>query len=138
MKREWSADELAEHWFLRPEEKALLGNKSGATRLGFSVLLKFFQHEGRFPRQRQEVPHVIVKYLARHIGVVASEWDGYAWQGRTTDYHRAQIREFLGFREATVEDATSLSEWLIEHVLAKDQSPDHIASEITNRCRPWW
>jgi hypothetical protein len=43
MKRDWSADELAEHWTLLPSEQALLSNKSGATRLGFAVLLKFFQ-----------------------------------------------------------------------------------------------
>ena len=135
MKREWNADELAEQWSLRPEEKALLGNKNGATRLGFAVLLKYFQHEGRFPRQRQEVPHVIIRYLARHIGVAISEWSDYLWQRRTLEYHRAQIREFLGFGEATVEDSNSLSNWLVGHILAKDQNPDHIASEIINRRR---
>ena len=49
MKRDWNADELVEHWTLPPGEKALLANKTGPTRLGFAVLLKFFQHEGRFP-----------------------------------------------------------------------------------------
>ncbi len=49
MKHDWNADELLEHWTLLPGEKRLLANKSGATRLGFAALLKFFQHEGRFP-----------------------------------------------------------------------------------------
>ena len=31
-------------------DRALLGNKTGATRLGFAVLLKMFQAEGRFPQ----------------------------------------------------------------------------------------
>ena len=56
MKRDWNADELIEHWTLLPGEKPLLANKTGPTRLGFAVLLKFFQHEGCFPRQPQEVP----------------------------------------------------------------------------------
>lgn len=135
MKREWNADELAEHWSLRPAEKDLLGNKNGATRLGFAVLLKFFQHEGRFPKHRQEAPLTVVKYVARYVGVPPATWSEYDLESRAAKYHRAQIREFLGFREATVEDAESLSDWLVEHVLAKDQNPDHIASEIANRCR---
>jgi hypothetical protein len=43
MKRDSSADELVAQWTLLPNELALLGNKTGATRLGFAVLLKFFQ-----------------------------------------------------------------------------------------------
>jgi hypothetical protein len=43
MKRQWETEELIEHWTLHVEELALLGNKSGATRRGFAVLLKFFQ-----------------------------------------------------------------------------------------------
>ena len=65
MNRDWNADELAEHWTLLPDEKRLLANKSGPTRLGFAVLLKFFQHEGRFPRQRQDVPGVAIERVAR-------------------------------------------------------------------------
>src|ERR1035441_3423791 len=33
-------DELAQHWTLSPDECELLGNKAGATRLNFAVLLK--------------------------------------------------------------------------------------------------
>jgi hypothetical protein len=33
MKRDWEADELAEHWTLLPSERDLLANKSGATRV---------------------------------------------------------------------------------------------------------
>jgi hypothetical protein len=39
MKRQWTRDELAEHWALTPKELELLANKTGATRLGFAVLL---------------------------------------------------------------------------------------------------
>ena len=49
MQRDWPADELAEQWILLPGERELLANKTGATRLGFAVLLKFFQCEARFP-----------------------------------------------------------------------------------------
>ena len=69
MKRDWTADELIEHWTLLPGEKRLLANKSGATRLGFAVLLKFFQHEGRFPPQGQDVPGTVVEYIARQLDI---------------------------------------------------------------------
>ena len=38
VKRCWSQDELELHWGLLPPESGLLRNKSGATRLGFSLL----------------------------------------------------------------------------------------------------
>jgi hypothetical protein len=50
MQRQWSQDELAEHWTLLPDELKLLANKTGATRLGFSLLLKAFAYHGRDAR----------------------------------------------------------------------------------------
>ena len=55
MKRNWELYELVEQFTLLPVEISLLGNKSGANRLGFALLLKFFQVEARFPRYPQEV-----------------------------------------------------------------------------------
>ena len=48
MKREWTDLEFTD-WILLPSEAALLANKTGPTRLGFAVLLKFFQYAARFP-----------------------------------------------------------------------------------------
>jgi hypothetical protein len=39
---ELSADKLAERWTLETANWQWLANKSGATRLGFAALLKFF------------------------------------------------------------------------------------------------
>jgi uncharacterized protein DUF4158 len=64
MKRQWANEELVEHWSLDVEDRALLGNKTGATRLGFAVLLKFFRQEGRFPQYKHEVPGIVITYLA--------------------------------------------------------------------------
>ena len=75
-------------WMLHAADRALLGNKSGATRLGFVVLLKLFHTEGRFPHRSEEEP--------------AAAWRDYDWHGRATRYHRVQIRTALGFREALI------------------------------------
>ncbi len=41
MKRQWDIEELIEQFTLVPDDLNLLGNKTGATRLGFAVLLKY-------------------------------------------------------------------------------------------------
>jgi len=64
MKRTWTSEELLEHFTLLPDELVAVGNKSGATRLGFAVLLKCLHYEGRFPRSRQEVAPDVVRFLA--------------------------------------------------------------------------
>ena len=57
MKRHWTTDDLIEHFTLLPTERALLDPLRGAhTRLGFAVLLKSFQLDGRFPTTSHEVP----------------------------------------------------------------------------------
>jgi hypothetical protein len=126
MKREWLPDELAEQWTLSPTERKAVGNKAGSTRLGFAVLLKFFQVEGRFPRDPQEVPLVAVEYVAPQVGLSPGAWGRYAWDGRTVEYHRAQIRRLLGFREATLSDAQGLDTWLQENVLARERLLDRV------------
>jgi hypothetical protein len=54
MKREWTDLEFAD-WTLLPSEAALLANKTGPTRLGFAVLLKFFQYAARFPLSKRPI-----------------------------------------------------------------------------------
>jgi Domain of unknown function (DUF4158) len=63
MRREWELEDLIACWTLDEEEFALLANKSGATRLGFAVLLKYFEQEARFPR-REDVPRAAVDFVA--------------------------------------------------------------------------
>src|SRR6266542_3322533 len=104
MKRRWETEELVDHWTLLPAELTLLANKTGATRLGFAVLLKSFQVEARFPQRKQDVSGAVVVFVAKQVGVAPEEFLQYHWRGRTIEYHRAQIRTVLGFREATKRD----------------------------------
>ena len=110
MKRVWHPEALVEHWTILPGEWPLIEHKHGATRLGFAVLFKFFQYAGAFPRAPQDVPLTVVDYVAQQVGVPADTWTQYAWDGRTIEYHRAQIRQHLGFREATVADGETLNQ----------------------------
>jgi hypothetical protein len=48
--------------------------ETGATRLGFTLLLKFFELEGRFPRHAGEVRQAAVDYAAQQVGVQPDEF----------------------------------------------------------------
>jgi TnpA family transposase len=135
MKREWYPDELMEHWTMLPQEHKLLGNKSGPTRLGFAVLLKYFQYAGRFPQHPREVPSEVVTYLAQQLDLEPEIWHQYDWHGRAIKYHRAQIRQELGVREATVADGEALGIWLGTHVLSSTHRLDHVREALYQRCR---
>jgi hypothetical protein len=130
MKRQWETEELVEHWTLDVEDRALLDNKTGATRLGFAALLKFFRREGRFPQQKNEVPALVITFLATQVGVDAAAYMQYAWQGRTIEYHRAQIREALGFRESSVADGEQMQQWLITEVLPQEHQDERLREQV--------
>ena len=104
------------NWTLVDGDWDLVANKSGTTRLGFSLLLKFFELEGRFPDVLEEVPSVAVEYVADLVKVPAADFAKYTLVGRTAEYHRKQIREALGFRPATLADEEALTGWLAAEV----------------------
>jgi len=137
MKRHWTLDELVDHWTLLPTELALLANKTGATRLGFAVLLKYFQWEGRFPHHLRDVPAPVIGHLAKQVGVLPESYLQYRAEGRTIEYHRAQIREAFGFRTATDDDRLRLSTWLCDHIVLHDRDSDHLSTAVYAQCRVW-
>jgi len=128
-------DELVEHWTVLEDEQPLVAGKRGATRLGFALLLKFYTRSGRFPRGRSELPQEAVDFVARQMKVPAGDLGFYEWSGSTIEYHRAQIRQHLGYRECGVTDAERLTAWLAEHVTQAERRPDRVREEFLDRCR---
>ncbi|MEX0657869.1 MAG: DUF4158 domain-containing protein [Egibacteraceae bacterium] len=135
MRREWEPEELIACWTLVEGDAALVDNKSGPTRLGFALLLKFFELEGRFPRHVGELPEAAVSYMAQQVRVDVCEFASYDWSGRTIKYHRAQIREAYGFGEATGNDEDHLAAWLSEEVCPVELSQDRLREALLARCR---
>ncbi len=135
MKRDWHSEELIEHWTLTPEEKQQVVSKREPTRLGFAVMFKFFQHQGRFPKSAREVPKVVVDHLASQLEVAPARWKEYDLGSRTIKLHRSEIRKLLGFREATVADGEALVDWLRDHCLPQTQRFEHIESIAYERLR---
>jgi hypothetical protein len=64
VRHEWEPEDLIACWTLVEADQELVANKSGATRLGFALLLKFFELDARFPRDVSELPPAAVSYVA--------------------------------------------------------------------------
>jgi TnpA family transposase len=119
MKRTWELHELIEQWTLLPNELEWLGNKIRETRLGFAIGLKFFQQEHCFPETPQDVPAVIVRYIAQQVEVEPELFGDYDWNSRVARYHRHQIRELCGFRRSTSSDIQALCQWLTDQIIPR-------------------
>ncbi len=135
MKRTWTSEELLEHFTLLPDELNAVGNKSGATRLGFAVLFKCFQYEGRFLHSRQEAAPEVVRFLATQVGVDSALFAHYAWEGRTIEAHRAQIRAITKVREFRRADEEALLTWLCTDILPHEHHPERLRELIGAECR---
>jgi hypothetical protein len=116
MKPDCHPNELALYWTLSQDERALLANKTGATRLGFALLLKLFQRDGRFPERRKASAENIVTYLAQQVGVSPDLYLAVDWSERTQRQQRAQIREHCGFRVFGTQDEAEFVTWLSARV----------------------
>src|SRR5437762_799680 len=99
MARNLGLDAVVDHFTLVGDEVDQLRNKTGATRLGFALTLKFLLWRGRFPRGRHELPDDAVAHVARQVGVPVDELGGYDSASRTAQRHRSEIRRYTGFRE---------------------------------------
>ena len=135
MKQFWSASELAESWTLSGNEKQLSDQRAQQGRLGLAVLLKFFQVEGRFPHYHKEVPMPAVDYVAEQLEVLPAAWFDYPLKGRSGSRDREQLRAFVGFRQATIDDMEPIQNWLSQEVVPQDQDPRHLRSAVLDWCR---
>ena len=135
MRAEWEPDELIDAWTLTGSDWDLIANKTGVTRLGFTVMLKFYEIEGRFPAYREEVPQAAVTYLGSLVKVEPALFAKYSWRGRTIEYHRAQIRRAYGTRPPTEADEDRWAQWLAQEICPTETNRDRLAAALRRRCR---
>lgn len=86
-------------------------------KIGFAILLKILQYEGRFPTSPKDAPKAVVQFIARQIDVSAKELGNYKWKGRTIEYHRAKIRKLLGFKRWRTDYTKRVVDWLQTNVV---------------------
>lgn len=73
MRREWSPEDVVACWTPVGSDWDLVANKSGPTRLGFVLMLKYFELEGRFPQFLEEFPPAAVDYVADVVKVPSGD-----------------------------------------------------------------
>jgi hypothetical protein len=135
MRQHWEIDELIESWTLDPADLRFVRNKTGSTRLGFAVLLKFFELEARFPASPDEIPIEAVDFVARQVGVGFDALSAYDWSGRSWKRHRAQIRARFGFRVWNDADIESLVEGLVAGIDGDWRTRDQLLAAAVLWCR---
>ena len=104
---------LEDHAGLDEADLGLIANKPGATRRGFALALKF---------------------ASAQVKVDPAMLAGYAWSGRTAEYHRAQLRAVPGFRERVVGDEDKLADWLAAEVCPAEPNRDRLRLALLARC----
>jgi len=124
---------------LVPKEQEILPdnvtNANAHNRLGFAVMLKFFQLEGRFPYHSGEVSQPVVEFIAQQLGLEAVDFRLYTLSGtgRVHQRHRIQIREFLGFRRMGKEDRETLQRWLVENIIPDAPHFEALKEQLSRR-----
>ncbi|MGH7427494.1 MAG: DUF4158 domain-containing protein [Candidatus Methylomirabilaceae bacterium] len=127
------SDELVVSWTLMGNDWELLANKSGVTRLGFALLLKFFESDACFPRAASDISPEVVAYVGAQVEVDPVLFDAYEWSGRAIERHRAQIRSAFGFREFSRGDEEKIAEWLAREVCPVEQRDGQLREAILIR-----
>lgn len=135
LKRTFNYNELIDKFSFSIQELQLLKNKSGATRLGFSVMLKFYQNELRFPHFKSEVPESIIEFIAKQVNVNPVSYNEYDWNSRSINHHRTQIRKFFNYREISLKDYDDLKCWLYEYLLPYEKSFENIIKKTHQRLK---
>jgi len=132
---EWEPVESISAWTLTGSDWDLIANKAGVTRLGFAVMLKFYEIEGRFPAYTEEVPPAAVSYLGSLVRVDPALFAKYSWAGRSIKYHRSQIRTVYGTRPPTEADGDRWAQWLADEMCPAETNRDRLADALRRRRR---
>lgn len=133
MKQQWLPDELDECWSLTARETEFISARAGNNQLGFALFLKFFQLEGCFPRNHQDVPQDAVGYLAVALDSHPRHFHSYSFSNRLLKLHRVEIRTFLGFRSSTNKDSKEAQLWLAQRAMT-----EHNTAQLQELLRQWY
>lgn len=89
-------------------------NNIEKNRLTFALVLKFFHMKGRYPTKKDTIEPMMIHSLANQLKMNPSSFDPIRLENRTVVRFRKKIREFLGYKLATLADSEKLIVWLID------------------------
>lgn len=104
---------------LDTEELRLVQSKNRENQLGFAVMLKFFQKEGRYPMVDDLLSPDMVNCLVEQLGLGGGSGlkKFFKKKNQNSKRFRKDIRKLFGYSQASIEDGEKLVCWLIEKIL---------------------
>ncbi|MGW5464368.1 Tn3 family transposase [Streptomyces sp. NPDC003996] len=135
MGRDLGLDGVVDHFTLSGDEAGWLRNKTGATRLGFAVQLKFLTWRGRFPKMRLELPPDAVEHVAKQVGVAAPELGSYDFTSRVAKRHRSELRDLTGWHECSKTDLVKLVSHLVDVIWHDERREEQVRAELLRQMR---
>lgn len=121
MKINCSNEELITHFTVTKEEKNILQNRIDYNQLGLIVLIKYFIFEGKFPEYKKDIPLKIITFMAKQLKMNPLLFRNYDFNTKTIKSHRIVIREFLGFKEASINDLDYFTKWVFKNMDCSDK-----------------
>ncbi|WP_245557680.1 DUF4158 domain-containing protein [Deinococcus peraridilitoris] len=131
--------QLYNYFRLTPKDLAVIANlRRDHTRLGFAIQLCTLKFLGTFLEHPVDVPAIVVRTLARQLGLKhTSVLSQYLDRRPTRFEHQAQIRKHLQYREFQGYEVVRLARLLLARHLISDDKPaqllDFATQHLTRR-----
>jgi len=134
MKLFWEQSELELYFTLNTEEKKLLAKRTDTNKLGCAVLMKFVQYDRKFPTKKNEIPHLLIKYIAEQLDLSHELFKNYSFNLNSGEYRkqRAIIRRFYNIRKWNRKYVKNISKFIYQSVLPQKMEVKEIQNEILN------
>ncbi|MCF7997404.1 MAG: DUF4158 domain-containing protein, partial [Chromatiaceae bacterium] len=127
--------ELTKHYLLSDEDLRLIGSRRRAeNRLGFAVQLCLVRYPGRVLRAGEQLPSVLVAFVADQIGAEAVAFRDYAHRDQTRREHVAFLVEHLGLSTFRSQHVRALVHWLVP-IAADHPRGGLLVGSVLNECR---
>jgi len=132
-----NAEELNRHFVLGPQDLALvLERRRDYNRLGFAVQLCTLRALGTFLESPFEVPDVVLRTLARQMGMgVPRDLKRYARREMTLYEHQKLILDYLGYGMFDKFETFRITRWMYRKFLVGDARPLELFEEAIIKLR---
>jgi len=121
MKRNWLDDELIANFTITIKERELLATRTDCNQLGLMVLLQYFIYEGRFPEMKIDIPKAVITFIAKQLKIKSCLFWEYKLDSKTIKNHKAIIRDFMGFKEASLDYIEPVTDLFINKHVCTDK-----------------
>jgi hypothetical protein len=110
-----NCDQLKELYILEPEDLNFIKeNSTDKNQVAFTIMLKFYQHEKRYPTSNDIIDNNKILYIKHQLSLGLDTFSLNQIPERTLSRFKSKIRNYLGYRSATLNDAKTLINWLVE------------------------